>query len=126
MTQQIAIPKDYNRFLYRKLHEGAGYGFDPISLPDTMFDFQKALVEWAPSPPAPLLQLAHYLRHDLRQAHLDALDPPTLLTLAGQFQHWALACEEAFKRPKSRSLAKDAPPLPPFTLTAPATTRRAA
>jgi hypothetical protein len=77
-------------------------------------------------PTLPLLQLLHFLRADLRQAHLDTLDPPTLLTLAGQFQHWALACEEAFKRPKGRSLAKDAPALPPFTLTAPAPTRRAA
>ena len=47
MTSHIAIPKDYNGFLYRKLHEGASHGFDPISLPDTMFDFQAFLVTWA-------------------------------------------------------------------------------
>lgn len=67
--------------------------------------------------PAPLIQLVHFLRHDLHQAHLDNLDAPTLLALARQFQHWSLACEEAVKRPRARSLASTAPALPPFTLT---------
>lgn len=40
-------PEDYTSFIYRKLHEGADHGFDPINLPDSLFDFQKFLVTWA-------------------------------------------------------------------------------
>ena len=38
---------DYENFLDQKQHTGAMRGFDPIVLPDVLFDFQKALVEWA-------------------------------------------------------------------------------
>lgn len=37
----------YQDFLERKAQIGGNYGFDPIELPDWLFDFQKALVEWA-------------------------------------------------------------------------------
>lgn len=69
--------------------------------------------------PSPLDQLLHFLRHDLHQAHLDHLDAPTMLALRAQFHHWALACDEAARRPKGRSLAKSAPPVPAFTLAPP-------
>ena len=38
---------DYAAFLERKRHLGAWDGFDPSSLPDFLFPFQRALVEWA-------------------------------------------------------------------------------
>jgi hypothetical protein len=37
----------YGEFLERKAQLGAGGGFDPIWMPDFLFDFQKALVDWA-------------------------------------------------------------------------------
>lgn len=37
----------YNDFLYRKSQIGNTFGFEPIDIPDCMFDFQKALTEWA-------------------------------------------------------------------------------
>lgn len=38
---------DYQKFLEAKLQFGAPHGFDPVWLPDFLFDFQRALVEWA-------------------------------------------------------------------------------
>jgi SNF2 family DNA or RNA helicase len=38
---------DYASFLERKIQYGEESGFDPVYLPDFLFDFQKALVEWA-------------------------------------------------------------------------------
>jgi hypothetical protein len=38
---------EYQRFLNRKSQITGGYGFDPIFLPDKMFDFQKHLVAWS-------------------------------------------------------------------------------
>jgi len=38
---------NYNDFLERKTQLGGEHGFDPIWMPDQLFDFQKALVEWA-------------------------------------------------------------------------------
>lgn len=38
---------DYNTFIEAKRHEGAESGFDPHWLPDSLFDFQEALTEWA-------------------------------------------------------------------------------
>jgi hypothetical protein len=38
---------DYSEFLDRKTHYCDEVGFDPIWVPDFLFDFQKALVEWA-------------------------------------------------------------------------------
>jgi hypothetical protein len=37
----------YEDFLQRKLHEGAEHGFDPVFMPDSLFDFQRELVSWA-------------------------------------------------------------------------------
>ena len=37
----------YQEFLERKAQLGGEYGFDPEFLPDALFDFQKALVQWA-------------------------------------------------------------------------------
>uniref|UniRef100_A0A6M3LIX1 Helicase ATP-binding domain-containing protein n=1 Tax=viral metagenome TaxID=1070528 RepID=A0A6M3LIX1_9ZZZZ len=38
---------EYEEFLSRKTHLGGEYGFDPVFLPSFLFDFQKALIEWA-------------------------------------------------------------------------------
>jgi hypothetical protein len=38
---------DYDAFLTAKMHSGDGYGFDPAWVPDFLFDFQRALVEWS-------------------------------------------------------------------------------
>ena len=38
---------DYNAFLDRKLHVGCDSGFEPIWLPDVLFDFQRSLTDWA-------------------------------------------------------------------------------
>lgn len=38
---------NYQEFLERKTHVGADHGFDPVFMPDMLFDFQKSLVEWA-------------------------------------------------------------------------------
>ena len=40
-------PSDYGEFLERKIHEGAEHGFDPIAIPNKLFPFQRAVVEWA-------------------------------------------------------------------------------
>lgn len=37
----------YSSFLDSKTHAGADHGFDPLWLPDSMFDFQHDMVEWA-------------------------------------------------------------------------------
>lgn len=37
----------YEEFLNGKLHTKNDYGFKPVWLPDTLYDFQKALVEWS-------------------------------------------------------------------------------
>jgi len=37
----------YESFLNQKVSEGANDGFDPIWIPDTLFDFQASMVEWA-------------------------------------------------------------------------------
>ena len=38
---------DYRAFLERKLHTGADHGFEPVFMPEQLFDFQQALVQWA-------------------------------------------------------------------------------
>jgi hypothetical protein len=38
---------DYSQFLDAKLHLGADHGFDPVWLPDSLFEYQTAIVEWA-------------------------------------------------------------------------------
>lgn len=37
----------YNDFLERKRQQGCDHGFEPLWLHDSLFDFQKALTEWA-------------------------------------------------------------------------------
>jgi len=39
--------EDYRRFIERKLQYGKDSGFNPVWMPDFLFDFQKHLVEWA-------------------------------------------------------------------------------
>ncbi|MFH2056739.1 MAG: helicase-related protein [bacterium] len=41
------MKRDYDMFLAKKTHTGANYGFDPVWMPDDLFDFQETLVEWA-------------------------------------------------------------------------------
>jgi hypothetical protein len=41
------MTNSYKEFLDSKLHAGADHGFDPVFMPDSLFDFQKALVTWA-------------------------------------------------------------------------------
>jgi hypothetical protein len=41
------VSVSYEEFLERKLHTGADHGFDPVFMPDQLFDFQQALVQWA-------------------------------------------------------------------------------
>jgi len=38
---------DYEEFLELKRHIGGNHGFDPIYIPDAMFDVQKSLLEWS-------------------------------------------------------------------------------
>ncbi len=38
---------DYQEFLKQKSQSGTMDGFDPVYMPDFLFDFQKALVEWS-------------------------------------------------------------------------------
>lgn len=38
---------DYKEFLNRKTHTSLDYGFEPIWMPDSLFDFQVALTTWA-------------------------------------------------------------------------------
>jgi len=47
MTFPSIAENGYGRFIARKLHEGADHGFDPLWMPDALFDFQASLVEWA-------------------------------------------------------------------------------
>jgi len=41
-----SIAVDYGAFVQRKLHEGADHGFEPLWMPDGMFDFQESLITW--------------------------------------------------------------------------------
>lgn len=38
---------DYAGFLHSKTHQGAEHGFEPVWIPDFLFDFQAAMVTWA-------------------------------------------------------------------------------
>ncbi len=38
---------DYATFLHRKAQDDAYYGFDPVWVPEFLFDFQAAMVEWS-------------------------------------------------------------------------------
>ena len=37
----------YEQFLHQKSQLGGDYGFDPLWMPDTLFEFQRSLVEWS-------------------------------------------------------------------------------
>lgn len=37
----------YDHFIERKLHTNSATGFDPVYMPDFLFPFQRAIVEWA-------------------------------------------------------------------------------
>lgn len=37
---------EYQEYLRHKVHDSNNYGFDPVFLPDFLFDFQKHLTEW--------------------------------------------------------------------------------
>ena len=43
----VAPPLDYAAFLEKKSQLGGMSGFDPIWMPEFLFDFQRSLVEWA-------------------------------------------------------------------------------
>lgn len=45
-SEQNAL-SDYGEFLKRKSQLGGNHGFSPVWMPDFLFDFQAALVEWA-------------------------------------------------------------------------------
>ena len=38
---------EYAEFLQRKVDYGSRHGFDPLFMPDFLFDFQRAIVDWA-------------------------------------------------------------------------------
>jgi len=38
---------EYREFLENRLHAGSMHGFDPVYMPDFLFDFQKSLIEWS-------------------------------------------------------------------------------
>jgi hypothetical protein len=40
-------PSDYHTFLARKTQDSDDYGFDPVWMPDFLYDFQGSLVQWA-------------------------------------------------------------------------------
>jgi hypothetical protein len=48
MSDQSSKPAvDYQEFIRRKSQLGSTCGFEPVFLPDFLFDFQRSLVEWA-------------------------------------------------------------------------------
>lgn len=54
-----------------------------------------------------LLEILDFLANGLPQADLDYLDKPALAAMASQFRHWAIACDEAAKRPTRRAKAPE-------------------
>ena len=48
MTSTLESPAlDYRRFVESKSQVGSAHGFEPLWMPDFLFDFQASLVEWA-------------------------------------------------------------------------------
>jgi len=45
--RQAVNGNSYAEFLYRKSQLGGFSGFEPLWMPDFLFDFQKHLVDWA-------------------------------------------------------------------------------
>jgi len=41
------VSEEYKAFLDGKMHRGCDHGFEPLSLSDDLFDFQRALTEWS-------------------------------------------------------------------------------
>lgn len=41
------VRDSYREFLEKKSRLGDPHGFEPVFMPDYLFDFQKSLVEWA-------------------------------------------------------------------------------
>ena len=39
--------EEYQKFILKKSHMSGNFGFDPLFLPDRLFDFQKYIVEWS-------------------------------------------------------------------------------
>lgn len=60
----------------------------------------------------------NFLAHDLRQNQLDEIPRPVLYALGSQFRHWAVACDEAAKRPTRRPRAHASDDSTAFNLTA--------
>jgi hypothetical protein len=46
-TKKGDVLNDYESFLASKLQGGSMQGFDPVVMPDFLFDFQRVLVEWS-------------------------------------------------------------------------------
>lgn len=44
---RLAVPENYGNFLGIKLHEGADHGFEPTFMSPSLFDFQRAMVDYA-------------------------------------------------------------------------------
>lgn len=42
-----AVADKYEQFLEKKTHEGSDAGFEPLWLPESLFDFQREMVSWA-------------------------------------------------------------------------------
>lgn len=38
---------DYQDFLNHKTHEGSEFGFEPVFMPDGLFDFQELMIDWS-------------------------------------------------------------------------------
>lgn len=47
MSERVNIREDYGAFLEAKAQANDRYGFEPLWLPDFLFDFQRDLVKWA-------------------------------------------------------------------------------
>jgi hypothetical protein len=45
--REMTTPVEYHEFLHSKTQVGADTGFEPVHIPDFLFDFQRSLVEWA-------------------------------------------------------------------------------
>ena len=44
---KACLPVDYSTFIERKSQLGSNAGFEPLFMPDFLFPFQRALIEWA-------------------------------------------------------------------------------
>ena len=44
---EVKVEKEYSKYLESKQQRGIDCGFEPVFMPDFLFDFQKSLTEWA-------------------------------------------------------------------------------